>query len=213
MDAPLVDERLDVRVTSCGLPVCDIEGEQKTVLLGDSIVREQKVEFVQQCASKRRVVCGPGKGVDWLVQEVHELSLGSRDDVLVTHVGTIDLRRLRQDELTQRYESVVRSLREKTDRVLVTSVLPRPRDGAPGVELVRTINRSLRTMCDLAGAKYVDLYPHFDGVPGIFRDDLHLNGWGAARFGRHLNQAVVKLCSLGPDVRLKSQRDWGLQNG
>ena len=42
LDAPLVDERLDVRVTSCGLPVCDIGGEQKTVLLDDSIVREQK---------------------------------------------------------------------------------------------------------------------------------------------------------------------------
>ena len=43
LDAPLVDERSDVRITSCGLPVCDIGGEQKTVLLGDSIVREQKV--------------------------------------------------------------------------------------------------------------------------------------------------------------------------
>ena len=115
LDAPLVDERSDVRVTSCGLPVCDIEGEQKTVLLGDSIIREQKVEFAQRCASKRRVVCGPGKGVDWLAQEVRELSLGSRDDLVVTHVGTNDLRRMRQDELTERYESVVRSLREKTD--------------------------------------------------------------------------------------------------
>ena len=64
LDAPLVDERSDVRVTSCGLPVCDIGGEQKTVLLGDSIVREQKVEFAQRCAFKRMVVCGPGKGVD-----------------------------------------------------------------------------------------------------------------------------------------------------
>ena len=213
LDAPLVDERSDVRVTSCGLPVCDIGGEQKTVLLGDSIVREQEVEFAQRCASKRRVVCGPGKGVDWLAQEVHNLSLGSREDVVVTHVGTNDLRRMRQDELTQRYESVVRSLREKTDKVLVTSVLPRPRDGAAGVELVRTINRSLQTMCDRAGAQYVDLYPHFDGVRGIFRDGLHLNGWGAARFGRLLNQAVVKLCSPGPDVRLNSQRDQSLQNG
>ena len=62
LDAPLVDERSDVRVTSCGLPVCDIGGEQKTVLLGDSIVREQEVEFAQRCASKRRVVCGPDKG-------------------------------------------------------------------------------------------------------------------------------------------------------
>ena len=212
LDAPLIDERLDVRVTSCGLPVCDIGGELKTVLLGDSIVREQKVEFAQRCASKRRVVCGPGKGVDWLAQEVSELSLGSRDDVVVTHVGTNDLRRMRQDELIQRYESVVRSLREKTYKVLVTSVLLRPRDGAAGVELVRTINRSLRTMCDRAGAQYGDLYPHFDGVPGIFRDSLHLNGWGAARFGRLLNQAAVKLCSPGPDV-LNSQRDRGLQNG
>ena len=157
LDSPLVDERLDVRVSSCGLPVCDIGDEQKTVLLGDSIVREQKVEFAQRCAFKRWVVCGPGKGVDWLAQDVRELSLGSRDDVVVTHVGTNDLRRMRQDELTQRYESVVRSLREKTDKVLVTSVLPRPRDGAAGVELVRTINWSLRTMCDRAGAQYVDL--------------------------------------------------------
>ena len=120
---------------------------------------------------------------------------------------------MRQDELTQRYESVVRSLRMKTDKVLITSVLPQPRDGAAGVELIRTIIRSLRTMCDRAGAEYVDLYPHFDGVRGIFCDGLHLNGWGAARFGRLLNQAVVKLCSPGPDVRLNSQRDRGLQNG
>ena len=148
-----------------------------------------------------------------LAQEVRDRSLGSRDDVVVTHVGTNDLRRMRQDELTQRYELVVRSLREKTIKVLVTSVLLRPRDGAAGVELVRIINRSLRTMCDRAEAQYVDLYPHFDGVPGIIRDGLHLNGWGAAIFGRLLNQAVVKLCSTGPDVRLKSQRDRGLQNG
>ena len=67
LDAPLVDERSDVRITSCGLPVCDIGGEQKAVLFF-SIVQEQKVEFVQHCASKCRVVCGPGKGVDWLAQ-------------------------------------------------------------------------------------------------------------------------------------------------
>ena len=88
----------------------NIEGEQKTVLLGDSIVREQKVEFVQRWASKRRVVCGFGKGVDRLAQEVRELSLGSCDDVVVTHVGTNDLsRQMREDELIQHYESVVRS--------------------------------------------------------------------------------------------------------
>ena len=54
-------------------PCVRLGGEQKTVLLGDSIVREQKVEFAQRCASKRRVVCGPGKGVDWLAQEVRDL--------------------------------------------------------------------------------------------------------------------------------------------
>ena len=193
--------------------MCDIGGEQKTVLLGDSIVKEQKVEFVQRCAFKRRVVCGPGKGVDWLAQEVCDLSLGSRDDVVVMHVGPNDLRLMRQDELIQRYESVVQSLREKTDKVLVTSVLPLPRDSAAGVELVRTISWSLRTTCDRAGAKYVDLYPHINGAPGIFRDGLHLNGWGAARYGRLLNQAVVNLCSPGPDERLNSQRDRGVQNG
>ena len=138
-----------------------------------------------------------------------ELSLGSRDDVVVKHVGTNDLRRMRQNELIQRYESVVRSLREKTDKVLVKSVLPRPWDGAAGVELVRTINRSLRTICERVGAKYVDLYPHFDGVPGIFMDGLHLKGWGAATLGRILKKAVVNLCSSGPDVRLNSQPDRG----
>ena len=66
---------------------------------------------MQRCASKRRVVCGASKEVDWLAQEVRELSLGSRDDVVVTHVGTNDLRRMRQYELVQRYESVVRSRR------------------------------------------------------------------------------------------------------
>ena len=63
LNAPLADERSDVRITSCELPVCDIGGEQKNVLLGDSTMREQKVEFVQHCTSKCRVVCGPGKGV------------------------------------------------------------------------------------------------------------------------------------------------------
>ena len=187
-----------MRVISCGLPVCDIGGEQKTVLLGDSIVREQKVEFVQCCASKR---------------SVRGLSLGSNDDVAVTHVGTNDVRQMRQDELIQCYETVVRFLRENTDRVLVTSVLPQPRDGAAGVELVCTINRSLRTMCDQAVATYVVLYPHFDGVPGIFREGLHLNGRGIAKFGSLLNQAVVNLCSPSPDVRLNSQHNRGLQNG
>ena len=136
-------------------------GKQKTVLLGDSIVREQKLEFVQRCASKRRVVCGSGKGVDWLAQEVRELLLGSREDVVVIHVGTDDLRRMRQDELIQRYESVVRSLRENTDRVLVTSVLPRPKDGAAGAELVRTIKRSPRTMCDRVGSTICRPVPTF----------------------------------------------------
>ena len=53
---------------------------------------------MQHCASKRRVVCGPGKGVDWLAQEVRDLSLGSRDNAAVTHVGANDLRQMRQDE-------------------------------------------------------------------------------------------------------------------
>ena len=74
-------------------------GEQKTVLLGDSIVREQKVEFVQRCASKRRVHGLSDQ--EFTDQEVRELSLGSHDDVVFTHVGTNDVRQMRQNELIQ----------------------------------------------------------------------------------------------------------------
>ena len=199
LDAPLVDERSDVRITSCGLPVCDIGGEKKTVLIGDSIVREQKVEFAQRCASKRRVVCGPGRGVDWLAQEVRNLSLGSRDD----EAGRTD------SALRVSGEIPARENGQGPGHVSAT-----PTQGWCGWSRVGPHHQSVtRTMCDRAGAQYVDLYPHFDGVPDIFRDGLHLNGWGAARFGRLLNQAVVKLCSPGPDERLNSQRDRGLQNG
>ena len=179
-------------------------GWTKTVLLGDSIVRDRKVEFVQRCASKRRVVCRTGKWVDWLVQEV----ANSRWEV-VTMLLSSTLAPMTSGGWDRTNWFSVTNQWKKTDKVLVKSVLPRPWDGAAGVELVCTINRSLRTICERVGAKYVDLYPHFDGVPGIFMDGLHLKGWGAATLGRLLKNAVVNLCSSGPDVRLNSQPDRG----
>ena len=184
-----------------GFPLYEARGESESVLIGDSIVREQKSEFARRAPQIRRVICGPGKGVEWLNQQVEAFTPKDRDSAIITAVGTNDLTQKRPLELVQRYEQAIRNLRSKSDRVLVCAVLPRPRDGASPNNMVRQVNRHLKDMCGRTGAVYLDVHPHFDASPGAFRDGLHLSGWGAARFGRLVHQAVVRICRPPPGSR------------
>ena len=183
------------RPSPYGFAPYDTGSESETILIGDSIVREQRLEFTQRAPDVRRVICGPGKGVEWLGEQVSRLQLRGRDSCVVTHIGTNDLKRTRPEELVSRLETNIRSLKQKTDRVLVTSLLPRPRDGANLAPKVCMVNRLLQSACNRSGAEFLDVHPHFDATPGAFRDGLHLSEWGVARFGRLLHREVARICN------------------
>lgn len=168
-------------------------GEVETILLGDSIVREQELEFAGRC-NGRRVACAPGKGVVWLKGAIADLELSDRNSIVGIHIGTNDLNNMNVDAIAGNFRDAVGRLREKTDRILLTSILPRPRDGIEVDRKVRQVNGLLGALAGECGAAYVDLYSRFRDAPrSAFRDGLHLSDWGAARMGRILDGAVKSL--------------------
>lgn len=171
----------------------DLDGEIETLVLGDSIVRHQAVEFVHRCKAKRRVICKPGATIEKIRGALAEVDVSSRETLIICHVGTNDLRRTRSEDLLAKYRQLISNLKAKTDRVAITSILPRMYDDDELYSKLTYTNRALETICKSNGVSFINLFDDFRERPDLFlRDGLHLNDVGNARLGRLLHLSTKK---------------------
>ena len=171
----------------------DLDGETETLVVGDSIVRHQGVEFVHRCKAKRRVFCKPGATVDKIRVALAEIEVSSPETLIICHVGTNDLKRTRSEDLLAKYRQLIRDLKAKTNRVAITSILPRMNDDDELYSKLTYTNRALEVICQSEGVSFINLFDDFRERHDLFlKDGLHLNDIGNARLGRLLHLGAKK---------------------
>jgi len=174
---------LPKRNTFAGLQV---EEELETVVVGDSIVRHQKHEFVLRNPQKRKVVCLPGATVERVTTALDDIPTPEAP-AIICHAGTNDVRDSAPTELLHRFKTLIQKLKARSSKVAMTSILPRMHEAD---QKVSQINRGLADICREEGVLFVDIHKDYVGRYDMFmKDGIHLNDIGNARLGRLLNRA------------------------
>ena len=165
---------------------------ESTYLVGDSIVRQQLSEFCGRVRQKRRLFCVPGAGVNDITNVIDQVSVEANEKTLfVIHTGSNDIKKLRSEELLNRYRKLIQQYKTKSRNIMLSGVLPRIDADNVFYSKAFSLNNRLQTLCKEQGIEYVNMWNDFYKQSGLFqKDGLHLSGVGAARYGRLLNEAV-----------------------
>ena len=109
----------------------------------------------------------------------------------VIHVGTNDVQRTRSEELLDKYRKMMRTYKEKSNKVILSGIIPRRQAGSRFYACASSLNRRLENLCKDENVGFVSTWDNFYYDPSLFSGDgLHLSPIGAARFGRLLDDAV-----------------------
>lgn len=162
-------------------------------LVGDSIVRGQLMEFCGRSPSSRKRYCTPGARVGDIADSIDDFTAGASGDTgYILHVGTNNVQSTRSEELLERYRTLLRSLKLRSEHIVISGILPRCRAGNSFYGKASYINNCMKVICEEEGVGFVNFWNDFYGQRDLFLPDgIHLNGVGAARFGRLLNKAAT----------------------
>ena len=161
-------------------------------LVGDSMIRQQLIEFCG-CVKKWRLFCMPGGGIDDITGMVEEMSKeATAESLFVIHVGTNNVWKTRSEELLDKYRKLIQQYKTKSNKIMISGVLPRIMADDLFYSKAFSLNNHLRNLCKDQGVEFVDMWNNFYDQTGLFHSDgLHLSAVGAARFGRLLSKAIL----------------------
>lgn len=170
----------------------DDEDTEEVRLVGDSMLRGQLIEFCGRSPRSRKRFCIPGAGVDDVTAAVDAVSNQAPENTnYVIHVGTNDVQRIRSEELLDKYRTMMRTYKEKSNNVIVSGIIPRMQAGNRFYAVAASLNRRLANLCREEHVGFVSTWDNFYYDSTLFSGDgLHLSQIGAARFGRLLDDAV-----------------------
>ena len=156
------------------------------------MVRGQLTEFCARAPRTRKRFCIPGGGVDDVTAAVDEVSLlAPPNTTYVIHVGSNDVQRTRSEDLLCRYRQLIRSFKVKSNRIVISGIVPRIGAENRFYNIATSVNRRLANLCREEGIGFVDTWDNFYHDTYLFSGDgVHLNQVGAAQFGRLLHEAV-----------------------
>ena len=172
-----------------------MEDDFETLLVGDSMVRGQLVEFCGRSSnSRRKRFCYPGAGLDDVTAVCDEVTTDAdQNTLLIVHAGTNDVQTTRSEELLEKYRRMINRYKSKVDgkNIIISGILPRVDAEQIFYNRAFSINNRLQTLCSEENVHFVNLWNHFYDDTHLFQaDGVHLNSVGAARFGRLLCDQV-----------------------
>ena len=170
--------------------------KRRTLVIGDSIVRGSDRRFCGRQKDTRMVVCLPGarvRDVSDRVQDILEWE-GDQPEVVV-HVGTNNIGRNSEEVLKREYRELGRKLRSRTTKVVISGLLPVPRDSEYRNRMRWRINVWLRDWSRGQGFRFLDHWDLFWARYDLYKKDgLHLNPRGtnilAGRFARTTGESL-----------------------
>ena len=163
-----------------------------TLLIGDSMIRQQLTEFCGRVRRRRRLFCMPGAGIDDVTSMMDKVTEdASPESLFVIHAGTNDVRKTRSEELLDKYRKLIQQYKTKSRNIVISGVLPRISADDLFFSKAFSLNNRLQNLCKDHGVEFVNFWNDFYNQAGLFHSDgLHLSAVGAARFGRLLSEAV-----------------------
>ena len=169
---------------------------RRTIVIGDSIVRGTDRRFCGADRESRMVVCLPGARVRDISDRIQGiLKWEGEEPEVVVHIGTNDIGRKGEEVLKQEYRELGRQFRRRTTKVIISGLLPVPRDSESRNGSRWRMNAWLRDWCRGQGFKFLDHWDLFWGRGDLFKKDrLHLNPRGtnilAGRFAQVARQSL-----------------------
>ena len=175
-----------------------VKDSPDVLVIGDSLTRYLDRTFCEKERKKRVRVCFPGAGVNDVAERYERLVKGAaRDSVVVLHVGTNDVDRVRSEELVARFRSMLEKVRESGRRCVVSGILPRCQVGSGWHSRAIGVNERVRKMCEKMGMFFMDEWCEFYGRKDLFAmDGVHLSRKGVKMMSECLEKAV-KGCVVG----------------
>ena len=139
-----------------------VEEPHDVRLIGDSIIRQQLVEFCGRAPTHRKRFCIPGAYIDDVKAASDEVSDGANNDTLfVLHVGTNDIQQTRSEALLQKYREMMQHFKTKSNNVMISGILPRMSAANSFFSKAFSLNNQLRTLCSQEGVEFIDTWDHF----------------------------------------------------
>ena len=177
-----------------------MEDESETRLVGDSMLRKQRVEFCGRSSNgRRKLFCYPGARLDDITAVCDDVTSDSESSTLyVLHAGTNDVCSTRSEELLEKYRRMIKQFKSKTNssNIIISGILPRVGAESKFYDKAFSTNNRLKTLCADENVNFVNFWNDFYFDHSLYRHDgVHLNAVGAARFGRLLCNAVTKIKS------------------
>ena len=168
------------------------EEDNETRIISDSIVKDKLTEFCGRNRSFRKRLCMPGGRLDDITAACDEAtSQADTNTLLVIHAGTNDVMNTRSEELLERYRKLIRRYKCKTNKIIISGILPRRSAPTAFFNRAFSTNNRLKSSCKDEGIDFINCWDDFYNKSFLFKDDgLHLNPVGAARFGSLLNNKV-----------------------
>ena len=175
-----------------------LEKSQEVLVVGDSRIRYLDRTFCEADRRGRMTCCLPGAGVKDVVERFRGIVKGTGEEaVVVVHVGVNDVRKVRPEELVERYRELLREVRESGRRCIVSGVLPRQKVGGLWLRQAYGLNDRLRRMCGESGVGFMDEWDRFYGRQELYaRDGIHFSRKGVQALSECLER-VVKQYSQG----------------
>ncbi|MEL7079453.1 MAG: hypothetical protein AAGM46_26485 [Cyanobacteria bacterium J06582_2] len=173
--------------------------QEETVLIGDSIIRDQANHFANNNKRARKVKSLSGCKTKQIVKEVENLKISNRDSCIIANVGSNDLflkgNKIGNTEpLIKELESLVDKIKGKTDKGMLVGILPRLNVNYFALSKAIGINNRIKDYCNKKKVKFIDPWNNFMGKSWHFKKDgIHLNTTGSKRLGDILNSGCLEL--------------------
>uniref|UniRef100_UPI00398EB7F6 uncharacterized protein n=1 Tax=Pristiophorus japonicus TaxID=55135 RepID=UPI00398EB7F6 len=171
------------------------EGRKKSgraIVIGDSMVRGIDRRFCGRNRDSRMVCCLPGARVKDVSERVQDiLKWEGEQPVVVVHIGTNDIGKKRDEVLRNEFKELGAKLKSRTSKVVISGLLPVPRDSQSRNRRIAQMNTWLEQWCSREGFKFLGHWDRFWGRWDQYKPDgLHLGRTGTNVLGGVFASAV-----------------------
>ena len=169
------------------------EKEEETVLIGDSMVKDQSKHFGFRNINKRKVRSYPGANAKKLEEEVRKMKMENNKTTVIVQASGNDLflrngNAGQTEPLITQLEKTIKTVQSKTNKAIVIGILPRLNVSHYALSKAIGINDRLKSICEQNAVRFINLWDTFYGNRKLYKNDgIHFSEEGMRMFGSQLN--------------------------
>ncbi|KAF2359545.1 SGNH hydrolase-type esterase domain, partial [Trinorchestia longiramus] len=123
----------------------------RVFLIGDSIIQGQKTEF-KRGLDEHKILCRPKIRLPEKVRLVEDLRC-KKEDIVIVLCGTRELEHKTRDEVSQQFEALIHTQKNKSKNAIITNILPQRHDVNLNSQILLT-NEKVKPICAGKGVMY-----------------------------------------------------------